>query len=250
MEDLLESLQFTNGADRTMVLELYTKTATTVLGGLEHIDFSGLALASGDDWCSPAQLAAALNLCSAVQVVKVNGMTLNDEGMAELVEGLADSALPALKQLKFHGNHIGAQGVTDLCDAFGRGVAPQLEYVTLTCNLFGDDGAKAFAAAIRAGRMPERLGTIVLTFCDIGDEGAKALAAALLESGSGCRLLLAMNRIGVSGVSALQALEAKHNSLLAVVAVSLNAPVMLPAFLMRTLSRGMRQNFEVKGKLL
>ena len=58
----------------------------------------------------------------------------------------------------------------------------------------------------------------------------------------------AVRRSPTSGVSALlQALEAKHSWWFGVVAVGFSAPVILPAFLMRALSRGVRQNFEVKG---
>ena len=252
MAVLLESRQFTNGADKAAVLELYRRTASSVLGSVRRLNFTSMDLTSGDGWCSPALLAEALNYCSAVEQVKLNGAQLSDKGIAELFDGLADGALPALKSLQLSGNRFAVQGVTTLCDNFSRGVAPQLEILGLTANLFGDDGAKAVAAAIYSGRMPKRLGYISLSWNDIGNEGAKEVAAALLKSGSGCLLHCNANRIGLSGQSALlQALEAKHGPSIALYAsVFWNAPVLFPGFLMRVCSRGSRRNFEVKGKAL
>ena len=64
MEKLLESRQFTNNADKGGVLELYKKTVSAVLGTVEKLEFAGMPLVSGDEWCSPAQLAEALNICA------------------------------------------------------------------------------------------------------------------------------------------------------------------------------------------
>eukprot|EP00966_Prymnesium_polylepis_P132211 3057337-Prymnesium_polylepis.1 len=44
MKMLLEKRDFTNGADRSEVLELYTKTAKAVLGTVQTLDYTGLPL--------------------------------------------------------------------------------------------------------------------------------------------------------------------------------------------------------------
>ena len=113
-------------------------------------------------------------------------------------------------------------------------------------NLFGDEGAKAFAAAVRSGRLPESLRACDLALNDIGDEGAMALATAILESGSKIRPLDGFNRIGLAGQSALlQALEASHGmDMKNLSSVVFNAPFYLPAFLTRAQSRGWRRFFE------
>ena len=173
-------------------------------------------------------------------------MKLTDAGIEELVDGLKDGALPSLKVLKFTGNRIGEESINSLCDAFGRGVAPKLETLILGANSLGDAGAKQVAAAFKAGRLPKDLAMLVLAANDIGNEGAISIATALHESGSGCRVNCMLNLIGLAGESALlQALEARHGTSPAhLVALIANAPVLLPAFLIRGLSRGIRIRIE------
>ena len=250
MEELLKSRHFTNGADKAAVLQLYTKTTSAVLETVEVLSFSGLPLVRSDEWCSPAGVADALNYCSALKKVELEGMRLDDEGLAELVGGLSDGALPALRRLWLNGNRFGAQGVTTVCDALGhRAVAPKLQLLGFVSTLLGDEGARAVAAAIRLGHIPGGVQQIHLVENDIGDEGAMSIASALLESGSRCRPLLLFNRIGLRGqLALLQALEARHGASLGNFSqVFLNAPTFLPAFLMRAFSRGIRRNFEVLG---
>ena len=55
------------------MLELYKRTASAVLGTVEVLSFTGMPLVSGDEWCSPAQLAEALSLCSSLQELSLSG---------------------------------------------------------------------------------------------------------------------------------------------------------------------------------
>ena len=113
-------------------------------------------------------------------------------------------------------------------------------------NLFGDEGAKAIAAAVRLGHLPESLRVCDLAFNDIGDEGAMALANAILQSGSKIRPLHSINCIGLAGQSALlQAFEASHGvDVKNFFMVLFNAPFSLPAFLLRAQHRGIRRALE------
>jgi hypothetical protein len=252
MAELLETRQFTNNADKQGVLELYKRTASAVLGTVEKLDFSGMPLVSGDEWCSPAQLAEALNLCSSLQGLSLAGTRLTDKGVEELVGGLDDGALPALTDLGCNGVRFSAEGVATLCDAFGHGLAPKLAKLVFVEGSFGDEHMKALAAAFSSGRMPESLALLAVANADVGDQGATALAAALLESGAACQVSCCLNHIGLAGQSALlQVLEAKHGaSLGGYISVAFgNAPAMSPPFLQRALACGIRYNWETRGAL-
>ena len=250
MAELLESRQFTNNADKEGVLELYKRTASAVLGTVEDLGFAGMPLVSGDEWCSPKQLAEALNLCSSLQGLNLFGTRLTDKGVEELVGGLDDGALPALTNLCCGGVRFSAEGVTTLCDAFGHGLAPKLATLHFSEGLFGDAHAKALAAAFSSGRMPESLAVLYAQNADVGDQGATALAAALLESGAACQVLLLASHIGLAGQSALlQVLEAKHGaSLGGYISVAFGqAPALFPPFLQRAFVCGLRYNLETRG---
>ena len=250
MAELLESRRFTNNADKQGVLELYKKTASAVLGTVEGLDFSGMPLVSGDEWCSPEQLSEALNLCSSLQNLFLHGTRLTDKGVEELVGGLDDGALPALTTLWCNGIRFSAEGITTLCNAFGHGLAPKLARLHFADGPFGDAHMKALAAAFSSGRMPESFANLYITNCDVGDQGAIALAAALLESGVACQVVCGTNHIGLAGQSALlQALEAKHGASLAgyVSVAFAQAPALSPPFLQRALACGVRYNWETRG---
>jgi hypothetical protein len=256
MKELLESRQFTNGADKEAVVELYKKTALAILGTVEKRHLDTLVLKSEDEWRSPVRLVEALCYCPALEVLKMKGMQLSDEVVAELFSRLPAGSLPALKKLSLTGNRIGAKGLTSVCNALGRGVAKQLLELGLNANLFGDEGAKALAAGFRSGTMPESLFRIGLLWNNIGDEGAQSLAAALLESTSPMNPKLFVvcwwNRIGLAGQSALlQALEAKlGTSNRHYIALAFNAPTWLPAFAMLAFSQGVRSNYEKLGRTI
>ena len=250
MAELLETRQFTNNADKGAVLELYKRTALAVLGTVEELDFTGMPLVSGDEWCSPAQLAGALNLCSGLHKLGLAGTRLTDKGVEELVGGLDDGALPGLTELSCCGVRFSAEGVTTLCNAFGRGLATKLAKLHFSDGSFGVAHMKALATAFSSGRMPESRANLYLDTADIGDQGATALAAALLESGAACQIVCFLNHIGLAGQSALlQVLEAKHGaSLEGYLSVSFGqAPALFPPFLQRAFACGVRYNWETRG---
>ena len=247
MEKLLESRHFTNGADKAAVLNLYTKTATNVLGTVARLRFKGMPLKRDDEWCSPAQLGEALNYCSGLKELKSARHAAQRRGHAGSIRWPRPRrAAGAHVSESFFVNRFGEQGIAAVCEAFGRGVAPKLQTLGMGANLFGDEGAKAIADAVRLGRLPESLEVCDLAFNDIGDEGAMALATAILQSGSKIRPLHGFNCIGLAGQSALlQALEASHGmDMKNLSSVVFNAPFYLPAFLTRAQSLGWRRFFE------
>ena len=212
MAELIAKCQFTNGADKEAVLELYQKTAVKVLASVESLDYRGLHLVRGDEWCSPSRLADALNHCNHLEILILGGVRLDDEGAFELAASLVDGALPALKALTIGTNLVGARGVRALCRAFSRRNAPSLRYLSFSYTRLGDAGATAFATALATDSMQPQL-TLNLIGCDIGDKGAEALAAALSSAGSRVRVSCVLNRISLAGQSALlKALEKTHGA--------------------------------------
>lgn len=239
---MLTQCAFTNGADATPVLALYTKTANAVLGSATRLNFVGVALSHEDPWCSPSRLAEALNCCRRLELLQLAGTQLDDEGAAALAGSLTDGALPLLKTLDVKYNRFGERGVHALCSIFARGVAPELKQVNLSGCLFGDEGAVALAASLSTGTLPSQM-MLILQTNDIGDEGAKALAAALLEGGHCGAFNLMSNRFGLSGQSAiLKALEANRGfSFRHSIGVSTQNPPLWPPVLSRWLTRGRRR---------
>ena len=118
---------------------------------------------------------------------------------------------------------------------------PNLHTLNMAGNMFGDEGAKAIAAAVRSGRLPESLKICGLNLNVVGDEGARRLANAILETDSDLRPALMCNCIGIAGHSALvQAFEGSYGvdfmNYFWVI-----EPFNLPPFLERAVSRGWRR---------
>ena len=232
------------------VLDLYRRTASSVLGTVASLNYLGLAIEQHDEWCRPSRLAETLNYCSRLESLNICGARLNDAGIAELMNGLATNALPELKLLEMHQNRFSAVGVRAVCDAFGRGVSAKLQVLGMSCCLFGNDGAAAFATALHTNDVPASLAMIDLNLNDIGNAGAVALAVALHGTKAPCRIFCANNAVGLTGQAALmRALEARHGiTLVHAVAVMVLNPPFYPAYLTRATARGMRLYVE-SGRL-
>lgn len=253
MAELLRTRNFTNGADKEAVQELYTGMASAVLGTLESLSFTGLPLTTGgvervssvkggDGAALPAQLAGALLYCTALRELHLDGTQLNDEALASLASQLTSGALPRLEKLGLNGNRFGARGIDALCTAFGSGVAPSLRVISLENGCFGDEGTQVIGEALVSGRLPPALQSLVLTGNSIGDVGAMALAAAIRRSGTACRVVMFKNAIGLEGQAALlTALEAKHGLAMDhLLAVSLLNPPTWPVTLVKAMGEGAR----------
>ena len=241
MSKLLEQRNFTNGADKSIVLKLYTKMARAVLGGTERLWYQCLAFQTDDEWASPTRLAEALNYCGALKRINLSGTGLTDEGVRALMAGLRDGALPVLERLSLDWNRIGPEGVDLLAAAFARRVCPKLRELQLGMNLFGDPGCVALARAFRARRLPRTLNFVALGANDIGNAGAFELVSALLDTNKICRFTFLNNRIGLAGQSALlRAFERDGGAKIAgALALGGNSPY-FPPFLCRAFARGCR----------
>ena len=144
-DELIESKQFTNGADKGTVKTLYRKMSKAQLSGIEILDFTGISAPSVRDM---EQLGRCLNLCENLKTCDLSSV------------GLADDACRALfSTLKVNG---------------------VLTNLNLYYNQIGDEGAKALASALRVNGA---LKTLDLYGNQVGNEGAEALASALRVNG-------------------------------------------------------------------
>ena len=73
---------FTNGADSTVVADLYRTTATALLGSTTELKYSKLEWSAADY----KHLAGALRYCGRLEELKLTYMEVGDEEMAALVE--------------------------------------------------------------------------------------------------------------------------------------------------------------------
>lgn len=96
---------------------------------------------------------------------------LRDEHMETLVTHM--DAATHVTELHLRNNQISDAGLTALCKAS----APSLEYISLSSNRVGDEGAKALTAALAAGAWP-RMRQIYIGGNAIGGDARKALKAA------------------------------------------------------------------------
>lgn len=193
--ELLASCHFTNGADLQTVLDLYERTATTVLGTVEVLDYRGLPILCHDAWCSPLRLAEALNYCSRLHKLIAAGTRLDDAAVKEMVETLEDGALPMLTYIDLGTNRIGPSGIRALFGMFVRGIAPTMTYMSFYSGgpTVGDSGAEAVAVALATGCTPPDL-NVEMMGCHVTDKGAAVLAPALLKAGPGCHISLFCNQ--------------------------------------------------------
>ena len=250
MSELLEDRRFMNGADKDVVLQLYSKTACALLGTVDKLSFMGLPLKIGDRWRSPERVGPLLNYCTRLKTLSLAGTQLDNIGMLRLVENLDSGALPELKTLHIGSNRFGADGIIELCEAFNRGVAPQLATCDFSDCLFGDEGVEAFADALQFGRLPAELQSAIFVQNLVTNKGAIALANALLRSPlEKCRLICSNNTIGISGQSALlRATEARHGTSMGLLfALLLGNSPFWPPFMVRVWARGMRGWVECGG---
>ena len=86
-------LQFTSGADTGVVIELYRKTATALLGSLRELEYKELEWTSADY----LHLGKALRYCGSLEKLWLNEMGLGDADAAAVLKGLS---LPSLKELR------------------------------------------------------------------------------------------------------------------------------------------------------
>ena len=172
-DELIESKEFTNGADKETVKTLYRKMSEAQLSGIEMLDFTGISAPSVSDM---EQLGRCLNLCENLSQCDLTGVGLTDEPCRALFSTLKFNVV--LTNLDLYRNNIGDEGAK----AIGGALAVNEVLTTLDIgeNDIGDEGAKAIGEALAVNGV---LTELDLSFNGIDDACALALASALRVNG-------------------------------------------------------------------
>ena len=80
-DTLIDTKQFTNGADRDAVKKLFRKMSEQQLGGIEELDFDGMRPLTQE---TVRRLAGCLNLCVRLKQLDLQRTGLDDECSAAL----------------------------------------------------------------------------------------------------------------------------------------------------------------------
>ena len=94
--EVLATKQFTNGADASVVIELYRKTATALLGSTTTLSYEKLEWGA-DDY---RHLGQALRYCGALETLALSRMAMSDVDAAALLVG---APVPSLQTLSLRG---------------------------------------------------------------------------------------------------------------------------------------------------
>jgi hypothetical protein len=119
----------------------------------------------------------------AVILLEVSSVNVGDAGASALSAALGRGAMPRLKHLHLDTAAIGDAGLVALAPALRR--RPALEELSLSGNLFGDEGLAALLAPPPAGAPPpptgglKKLRWLDLDHTQITDAGCAIFAAAL-----------------------------------------------------------------------
>ena len=124
---LLDTVQFTNGADKQVVFRLYRETSDAVLGCSGQLSYNGLGWGDAEF----KSLCAVLQICHKVERL---GLSSNDavtnDGLQALSVAIAAGYMPALKELTVLGSDGDPLGLK-----FSRGAGiRELEWA---CNARG-----------------------------------------------------------------------------------------------------------------
>lgn len=98
----LKDLHFTNGADRSFVLDKFVETFTEVIGAADDLDY--MALGWGDD--EACAVAEALPWCRRVENLELSFNKIRDDGARAILEALKENPNIPLKTLALNGNPI------------------------------------------------------------------------------------------------------------------------------------------------
>ena len=95
-DSLVSSKQFTNGADAEVVQALYRRMSINQLGGIEQLDFDGMAPPNVQDaHC----LRGCLKLCTHLRSIYLNRINMGDDSCQALFAQLGSGALANLIHL-------------------------------------------------------------------------------------------------------------------------------------------------------
>ena len=144
--ELLESCQFTNQADSSMVSQLYTKVATSVLRATTTLELDNMELQTGDG----RRVAQALALCPAVEELSLvyTPLTTAEVGAIFAV------ALPTVRRLELGESQLGEAGGVALAEAIGKGAVPSLQALYVGENQLGEAGGVALTKSCEDMHVP------------------------------------------------------------------------------------------------
>ena len=144
-----------------------------------------------------------------LEVLDLNRMNIDDDGMAVLATGLA--SLPTLKRLNLRGTSIGDQGLQDLAEGL---VNCNLDGLDLSGNMLMElvSGLRALGTLVRRRTS---IRSLRLSNCSIMDEGLQSFVEGMVNRCNLTELDLSGNRlITANGLASLSSLlRTEHCSL-------------------------------------
>ena len=123
-DELIESKQFTNGADKDSVKVLYRKMSEGQLGNIEMLDFEGIAEPTVKDM---EQLGRCLSLCQHLKLCDLQSVGLTDETCAGLFSTLTQDA--HIAELILASNQLGPMAAKDIA-GYASGNASLTEVIS------------------------------------------------------------------------------------------------------------------------
>ena len=139
---LIETKTFTNGADKDAVKKLYRKMSVDQLGGIEMLDFTGIATPTIKDM---GQLGRCLNLCKALKKCDLNNVGLTDETCEALLSTLTNEA--HVEELILAQNSLAVEAARSVA-AYVR-VSGSLTKLDVSYNSLGEEGEEALQKAVK-----------------------------------------------------------------------------------------------------
>lgn len=199
------------------------KDASNV-ANLLHLDLSHNGLT--DQGFHELTQTIATGFLSSLESFNLSHNHIREEGSGMLARILHIGRLPSLQSLNLSHCYIGDYGVKNLADAMQSPNFSSwgLQFLNLSTNAFGEEGAVALSKALGMGRLPY-LKHLDLSFNLVGEQGTLALAKAI-SSGkmlSLADLILSRCYLGNGLVPIIQAMEAGKLSNLQILDVSCNS---------------------------
>eukprot|EP00966_Prymnesium_polylepis_P291615 6735310-Prymnesium_polylepis.1 len=179
---LIESKQFTNGADKGAVKALYRKMSEGQLGSVRKLDFLFMQKPTVRDM---EQCGRCLSLCRRLQVCSFFEVGLTDETCAALFSTLATDA--HIEVLYLGGNQLGPAAAKEIA-AYLCG-NHSLEIVRAACLLFAVHARERVPTACTAlppEKQPGRRGRQSPCAGDLGQHVVEGGACRLLVARSAC----------------------------------------------------------------
>uniref|UniRef100_A0A6U7LBG0 Uncharacterized protein n=1 Tax=Haptolina brevifila TaxID=156173 RepID=A0A6U7LBG0_9EUKA len=148
-DELVQAKEFTNGADKGMVADLYRKHASALLASTKKLDQDGVLCQRGDG----IKLASALEACGQnLTRLLLRNMHLSDLEFAPVAAAMRPSngrlgaPMASLQLITLIGNELGDKSCVALTAALPW--LPSLERLIMCYNRIGNHGLTALATAL------------------------------------------------------------------------------------------------------